>query len=157
MRPFICGQSLIKSISHLFGLNLQMKAETLVLKRLSLAPKSFTSGYTHCSSVPLSSNILFSHLSPKIAFYFKLDLTIGRLLWAEPCPNGWNSGRTPQMHKSKELKWRDASVAKQTTTKTSRKKKAAFQTQGLPKTLPFPLPHKMCQKGSDNKACLTQI
>lgn len=37
--------------------------------------------------------------------------------------------------------------------KTSLKKqKKAFQTQELPKTLPFPWPHRMCQKRSDNRA-----
>ena len=42
--------------------------------------------------------------------------------------------------------------------KTSlKKKKKAFQTQELPKTLPFPWPHKMYQKCSDNRAWLTQI
>lgn len=41
--------------------------------------------------------------------------------------------------------------------KTSEKKKEAFQTQELPKTLPFLLPHKMCQKRTDNEAHLTQI
>jgi hypothetical protein len=48
---------------------------------------------------------------------------------------------------------------KQQQLKTSlkKKKKKAFQTQELPKTLPFPLPHKMYQNTLDNRARLNQI
>ena len=68
-----------------------MKAEILVLRRLYPAPKGFTSGSAHCFSVPQSSNILFfSNLSPKIAFYFKLDLTSDKLQWLE---------RTQELHR----------------------------------------------------------
>lgn len=61
-----------------------MNTEILVVRRLYPAPKRFTSGSAHCFSVPQSTNIFFfSNLSPKTAFYFKLDLTSDKLQWLE--------------------------------------------------------------------------
>ena len=61
-------------------------------------------------------------------------------------PMNWN-GEMLLWHSEKKLK---NSLKK-------KKKKKAFQTQELPKTLPFPWPHKMYQKHSDNRAWLTQF